>query len=71
MAMKIPNYEMARLKRYLMRGQLQVIHGAGAPTDAVTGAATLKPSGLYVNTSDDKVYMNVGSLASPRYTIIN
>ncbi len=71
MAMKIPNVDVARLVRYLYRGQLAVIHGVGAPTNGVTGNTSAKPSTLYINTTNDKAYIQTGPKASVVWKLIN
>lgn len=69
--MKIPHYEFSIFVRAVKRGLASTLSGSGAPVDATTGAGTLKKGGLYLRTSNDKIYLNVGTKASPRFQILN
>lgn len=65
------SYKTLIAAQKLFTGNTQIINGAGAPTDGVTGAGTSKRFSLYLRTSNNTLYVNDGSLATPRWVAIN
>ena len=47
---------------------LYKLQAAGAPTDGVTGAGTVDNGELYRDTTNNVIYQNIGTLASPVYS---
>ncbi len=41
---------------------------AGIPTDGVTGVGVVPNSGLYYDSSNNNLYLNIGTLALPVYS---
>jgi hypothetical protein len=52
---------------------LMPINGAGIPTDGTsgTGAGIAGPGCLYIDRTNAELYQNIGTLASPTWTLIS
>lgn len=50
-------------------GNVQIFPNAGAPTNGVTGAGVAGPGSLCIDTTNKKLYINTGTLASPAWTV--
>lgn len=55
-----------------VRSDLRHLHGAGAPTDAVTGAGECGKGSLYTDRTNGKLYINsgAGTKASPAWKLV-
>jgi len=47
---------------------LYKLQGAGAPTDGVTGVGVVDTGELYYDTTNENIYVNVGTKAVPAYS---
>jgi len=57
----------------LNKSNLQVVKNAGTPTDGTSGTKVGKagPGCLLIDTTNAELYQNIGTLASPTWTIIS
>lgn len=49
-------------------GAVYSLVGAGIPTDGVTGVGVVPNSGYYYDSTNNNVYLNIGTLALPVYS---
>lgn len=54
----------------LINDNVRMLSGAGAPTDAVTGAGDCGKASIYFDITNGKLYINGGTKASPVWKLV-
>ena len=55
----------------LYKDDIRHISGSGVPTDGVTGANKCGPDSFYFDKANAELYQNIGTKASPVWTLIS